>query len=53
MNNALESLLGDADLAERMAAMATAIASRQGTTVGADVIEAVAREHVTSFSPGA
>ena len=51
MNNALESLLGDADLAERMAAMATAIASRQGTTVGADVIEAVAREHATSFSP--
>ena len=47
MNYALESLLGDADLTERMAATATAITSRQGTTVGADVIEAVAREHVT------
>lgn len=47
MNDALDALLSDSGLAERMAVMATAIASRQGTTVGADVIEAVAREHAT------
>jgi UDP:flavonoid glycosyltransferase YjiC (YdhE family) len=48
MNDALESLLDNADLAARMEAMAAAISARQGTTVGADVIEAVARKHATS-----
>lgn len=48
MNDALDALLGNAELAARMATMATAIQARQGTTVGADVIEAVARQHATS-----
>jgi MGT family glycosyltransferase len=48
MNSALESLLGDSELAARMSAMATAIQSREGTIKGADVIESVARTHAMS-----
>ena len=48
MNSALESLLGDSELAARMSTMAAAIQSREGTITGADVIETVARQHATS-----
>ena len=48
MNSALEALLGDSELTQRMAVMATGIQSRAGTTKGADVIESVARAHATS-----
>lgn len=48
MNDALTSLLGDAELRARMAAMGEAIRSRDGLRVGADVIERVGREHVAS-----
>ena len=48
MNDALTSLLGDAELRTRMAAMGEAIRSRDGLRVGADVIERVGREHVAS-----
>ena len=48
MNDALTSLLGDADLRARMTAMGEAIRSRDGLRVGADVIERVGREHVAS-----
>jgi MGT family glycosyltransferase len=48
MNSALEALLGDSELTQRMAVMAAGIQSREGTTKGADVIESVARAHATS-----
>jgi MGT family glycosyltransferase len=48
MNSALESLLGDSELAARMSTMAAAIQSREGTITGANVIETVARQHATS-----
>jgi UDP:flavonoid glycosyltransferase YjiC (YdhE family) len=48
MNSALEDLLGDSELTQRMAVMAAGIQSREGTTKGADVIESVARAHATS-----
>ena len=48
MNSALESLLGDSELAARMSSMAAAIQSREGTITGANVIETVARQHATS-----
>jgi MGT family glycosyltransferase len=43
MNAALEKLLGDEELRTRMHAMGKAIQSRNGTVVGADAIERVAR----------
>jgi MGT family glycosyltransferase len=48
MFDALDSLLGDVELRDRMAAMGTAIQARDGLTVGADVIERVAREYADS-----
>lgn len=48
MLDALDSLLGDADLRSRMAAMGEAIRARRGTEVGADAIERVARAHADS-----
>ena len=48
MNDALTSLLGDAELRARLTAMGEAIRSRDGLRVGADVIERVGREHVAS-----
>ena len=48
MNDALSALLGDSALHERMAAMGERIRSSNGTEVGADVIERVAREHASS-----
>lgn len=45
MNDALASLLGDDDLKTRMASMSARIKAQNGTEVGADVIERVAREH--------
>jgi MGT family glycosyltransferase len=48
INSALEALLGDSELAQRMAVMAAGIQSREGTIKGADVIESVARAHATS-----
>jgi MGT family glycosyltransferase len=48
MTAALDALLNDADLRERMAAMSQRIQSANGTQVGADVIERVARAHADS-----
>lgn len=48
MNDALEALLNDDALHERMSRNAEAIQSRQGTQVGADVIERVGRERSNS-----
>ena len=48
MFDALDSLLGDTELRERMAAMGAQIQARDGLTVGADVIERVAREYADS-----
>ncbi|MGA0210173.1 MAG: nucleotide disphospho-sugar-binding domain-containing protein, partial [Candidatus Nanopelagicales bacterium] len=48
MFDALDSLLGDAELRARMAAMSEAIQARDGLTVGADMIERVAREYADS-----
>jgi UDP:flavonoid glycosyltransferase YjiC (YdhE family) len=48
MFDTLDSLLGDAELRARMAAMSEAIQARDGLTVGADVIERVAREYADS-----
>ena len=45
MNDALDRLLSDAGLRERMAANGEAIRSRDGLRVGADVIERVAEAH--------
>lgn len=45
MHNALDSLLGDAELRQRLAAQGEAIRSRDGLTVGADVIESVGFAH--------
>lgn len=45
MLDALDSLLGDAELRERMASMGEDIRARNGMQVGADVIERVAREY--------
>lgn len=46
MNEALDRLLSDASLRERMAANGEAIRSRDGLRVGADVIERVAEGYV-------
>jgi MGT family glycosyltransferase len=48
MTAALDALLNDADLRERMTAMSQRIQSANGTQVGADVIERVARAHADS-----
>ena len=48
MFDALDSLLGDTELRERMAAMGKRIQARNGLIVGADVIERVAREYAES-----
>ena len=48
MNDALSALLGDSALHERMAAIGERIRSSNGTEVGADVIERVARERASS-----
>lgn len=48
MFDALDALLGDTGLRARMDAMGKAIQARNGLTVGADVIERVARDHATS-----
>ena len=48
MTSALNDLLGDTGLRERMARMGEAIRSRNGTQVGADAIERVARAHADS-----
>ncbi|MCF8526858.1 MAG: hypothetical protein K9G24_03535 [Candidatus Nanopelagicales bacterium] len=45
MLDALDSLLGNAELRERMASMGDHIRARNGMQVGADVIERVAREY--------
>jgi UDP:flavonoid glycosyltransferase YjiC (YdhE family) len=45
MHGAIERLLGDAELRERMARMGAAIRDRDGLRHGADVIEQVARAH--------
>lgn len=45
MTAAIDRLLGDHELRERMARMGEAIRGRDGLRRGADVIEAVAREH--------
>jgi len=45
MLDALDSLLGNAELRERMASMGEDIRARNGMQVGADVIERVAREY--------
>jgi MGT family glycosyltransferase len=48
MTDALDALLNDTDLRERMAAMSRQIQARNGTQVGADVIERVARAYADS-----
>jgi MGT family glycosyltransferase len=48
MLTALDDLLGDSALRERMSAMGADIRARQGTRVAADVIERVGREHAGS-----
>jgi MGT family glycosyltransferase len=48
MFDALDVLLGDTELRDRMAEMGRAIQARDGLTVGADVIERVAREYADS-----
>lgn len=48
MTAALDALLNDAGLRERMAAMSRQIQARNGTQVGADVIERVARAYADS-----
>jgi UDP:flavonoid glycosyltransferase YjiC (YdhE family) len=42
MNEALDSLLNDAALKDRLKKVSQAIQSRQGTKVGAEIIEQVA-----------
>ena len=48
MFDALEALLADTELRSRMTEMGKAIQARNGLTVGADVIERVAREYADS-----